>query len=173
MRDGTITDLAEYMPLDPGDTVLVRARTIHALGPGLFVYEVQQTSDITYRVYDWDRPQEAGRALHIEQAVRVSDPAAQCERVPAQDYPDDGVRHLVSSAYFVLALAQSGAAPLGMNTRGRSFHAVTVIEGECRIEGAGEPRTLTLYETAVVPAACGPYSMVPVGRVRALVAWVE
>jgi mannose-6-phosphate isomerase len=173
MRDGTIADLADYMPLDPGDTVLVKARTVHALGPGLFVYEVQQTSDITYRVYDWDRPQAAGRALHIEQSVRVSDPAAHCERVPAQQGAGDGVRRLVSSAYFDLALAESGSAPLEMDTRGESFHAVTVIEGECRIESTGESRTLALYETAVVPASCGRYSIVPVGRVKALAAWVD
>lgn len=50
------------------------AGTVHALGPGLFLYEVQQTSDITYRVYDWDRPQSAGRKLHIEQSLAVTDP---------------------------------------------------------------------------------------------------
>jgi mannose-6-phosphate isomerase len=173
IREGTIKGLAEYMPLERGDTVLTRARTIHALGPGLFVYEVQQTSDITYRVYDWDRPQAAGRALHIEQSVRVSDPAAQCERVHAQDGAGDGVRRLVSSVYFDLALAESSGAPLELDTRGESFHAVTVIEGECRIESAGEARTLGLYETAVIPASCGRYRIVPVGRVKALAAWVD
>jgi mannose-6-phosphate isomerase len=173
MRDGTIADLAEYMPLDPGDTVLVKARTVHALGPGLFVYEVQQTSDITYRIYDWGRPQAAGRALHIEQSIRVSNPTEHCERVPARPHPREGARRLVSSAYFELALAASGGSPLAMDTHGESFHAVTVIEGECRIESAGEPRTLGLYDTAVVPASCGTYSIVPRGQVRALVAWVD
>lgn len=173
IRDGTITGLVEYMPLDRGDTVLVRARTIHALGPGLFVYEVQQTSDITYRIYDWGRPQGAGRTLHIEQAIRVSDPAAHCECVPARDYSGDGVHRLVSSAYFDLALAESRGAALAMDTRGESFHAVTVTEGACRIEGSGEPRTLAPYDTAIIPASCGPYSIVPVGHVSALVAWVD
>jgi mannose-6-phosphate isomerase len=173
MRDGTIAGLAGYMPLERGDTVLVKARTVHALGPGLFVYEVQQTSDITYRIYDWDRPQAAGRALHIEQSVRVSDPAARCERVPAQNNAGGGLRPLVSSAYFDLSLAESSSAALEMDTRGESFHAVTVIEGECRIESAGEARTLALYDTAVVPASCGAYSIVPVGRMKALVAWVD
>ena len=70
-------------------------------------------------------------------------------------------------------MADSGGAPLDMDTRGESFHAVTVIEGECRIESAGEARTLGLYETAVIPASCGRYSIVPVGRVKALAAWVD
>jgi len=173
IRDGAIAGLADYLPLERGDTVLVRARTIHALGPGLFVYEVQQTSDITYRIYDWDRPQGAGRALHIEQAVRVSDPSAHCERVPAQDYSGDGARRLVSCDYFDLGLVESKGAALEMDTHGETFHAVTVIEGECRIEGAGEPHILAPYDTAVVPAACGRYTIVPVGGVRALVSWVE
>jgi mannose-6-phosphate isomerase len=173
IREGTIADLAEYLPLDQGDTVLTRARTIHALGPGLFVYEVQQTSDITYRVYDWGRPQGAGRALHIEQAIRVSDPTARVERVPAPHYSGDGLRRLVKCDYFDLGLAESRGAALEIDTRGESFHAVTVIQGECRIEGSGEARTLVPYDTAVIPASCGPYSIVPVGNVQALVAWVD
>ena len=173
IREGTIEGLVEYMPLQRGDTVLTMARTIHALGPGLFVYEVQQTSDFTYRVYDWGRPQGAGRALHIEQAIRVSDPAAQCEHVPAQGYSGDGVRRLVSSAYFDLVLAESRGEALRMDTRGESFHAVTAIEGECRIEGAGEPRTLAPYDTAIIPASRGQYSIVPMGSASALVAWVD
>ena len=52
----TILDLVEHRNVKPGDTLFMSPGTIHALGPGLLIYEVQQTSDLTYRVYDWDRP---------------------------------------------------------------------------------------------------------------------
>jgi len=67
-----------------GDAILITPGTIHAIGPGLMVYEVQQTSDITYRVYDWDRPTTEGRKLHIKQALDVLDPYAGGEVVSAE-----------------------------------------------------------------------------------------
>ena len=59
-----------------GDTVFMPAWTIHALGPGLLIYEVQQTSDLTYRVFDWNRPATPGRMRHIEKSLAVADPSA-------------------------------------------------------------------------------------------------
>jgi mannose-6-phosphate isomerase len=66
IRKGTVIDHVQYVNVKPGDTVFVPAGTLHALGPGLLVYEVQQTSDWTYRVYDWGRPATEKRPLHIE-----------------------------------------------------------------------------------------------------------
>ncbi|RPJ43039.1 MAG: class I mannose-6-phosphate isomerase, partial [Chloroflexi bacterium] len=65
VRDGTILDYTQRVPIHTGETVFIHPGTMHALGPGLLVYEVQQTSDITYRVFDWNRPASAGRKLHI------------------------------------------------------------------------------------------------------------
>jgi len=56
IRNGTITEHLQYKDIKPGETVFMPAGTLHALGPGLLIYEVQQTSDWTYRVYDWGRP---------------------------------------------------------------------------------------------------------------------
>jgi len=61
IRQGKIMDLVQYHDIQAEDVLFMVPGTIHALGPGAFVYEIQQSSDITYRVYDWDRPRIPGR----------------------------------------------------------------------------------------------------------------
>jgi len=62
--DDEIRSLLRRVEVAPGDTLLVRAGTVHAIGPGLLLYEIQQSSDTTWRIHDWGR----GRALHLTQA---------------------------------------------------------------------------------------------------------
>jgi mannose-6-phosphate isomerase len=95
--DGSIADIVEWRSVVAGDTVFVPAGTIHAIGAGLVVAEIQQRSDTTFRLFDYGR----GRELHIDQAV------AAAELVPA-DIQDPAVRltdirtQLVSCPYFTL-----------------------------------------------------------------------
>ena len=65
---GELEDYLNFVPVEPGDVIYVPAGTIHALGPGLFLLEVQQRSDLTYRIYDYGR----GRELHLEKALAVA-----------------------------------------------------------------------------------------------------
>jgi mannose-6-phosphate isomerase len=74
IRSGNIEAYSQYHTVHAGDTIFMPAGLMHALGPGLLLYEVQQTSDLTYRVFDWNRPASAGRPLHIEQSVAVTNP---------------------------------------------------------------------------------------------------
>lgn len=67
-EDGTIEGLINWIPVRPGDTLFVPARTVHAIGAGLTLCEIQQRSDVTYRVYDYGRPRE----LHLDKAVEIS-----------------------------------------------------------------------------------------------------
>ncbi len=156
MRDGTVSDLSRYLTVAAGDTVFIGAGTVHALGPGLLLYEVQQTSDITYRVFDWNRPQSAGRKLHIAQSEAVADPAIVGE---VQPRPADAaaVATLVSCPYFTLDRLLGTAGPLDADTEGLSFHALTTIAGNARVAGAGWAYDLGRFETVVVPASCGAY----------------
>jgi len=75
---------------------------IHALGPGLLIYEIQQTSDITYRVYDWGRPQTETRKLHIDKALAVSNPDATASILSAPQMNDGEVKTLTQCQYFKL-----------------------------------------------------------------------
>ena len=143
------------------------------MGPGLFLYEIQQTSDLTYRVFDWDRPQTNGRVLHIEKSLAVADPSAigQASRQPQLN--DGDVKTLVRCEYFSLDLIGGESKSISLNTRGESFHALTIREGAARVEGDGWSHALQRLETVIVPASCGAYSIHPQGKYFALKASVE
>jgi len=85
IRDGRVLEVAERLEVKAGETIYIPAGTLHALGPGLLLYEVQQSSDTTYRVYDWDRPASAGRKLHVEESVAVTDPRKGALKSPAPE----------------------------------------------------------------------------------------
>lgn len=155
VQDGTILDCANRMRVHRGDYVLIPAGTIHALGPGLLVYEVQESSDITYRVFDWNRPASAGRKLHIEQSIRVIDPSL---RSQIQSSSDASISELVTCDYFTLEKIVP-TEPVTANTAGESFHALTVIEGRALVGGNGWSVSLEPYESLMIPACSGEYTI--------------
>lgn len=172
IRSGTILDCVQYQAISAGDTILLRAGTIHALGPGVLLYEVQQTSDLTYRVFDWNRPVTPQRPLHIEQSLAVIDPTIVVAPMPAPPLGDGERAILIAGDYFTLALLVAATRPVALDTRGESFHALTVIEGEAELMARDERAHLHRFETAVVPAAVGAYQLRPHGPCRVLQAGV-
>jgi len=168
MRNGTIVEQAQSIPVKAGDTIFMPAGTIHALGPGLLVYEVQQTSDWTYRVYDWGRPETPTRKLHIDKSLAVSRPDASASALPLPTLTDGKPSLLCACPYFKLETLYAEKQPIQLDTQGESFHAITVLEGTARLVTPGGEVTLKHFETAVVPAACGAYRVEPVTAFRAL-----
>jgi len=168
IRAGTILDLGQYHTARAGDTFFIPAGTVHALGPGLFLYEIQQTSDITYRVFDWNRPASQGRKLHVEESVIAANAALSGERRPAPRLGPNDSQRVVESEYFTLEVVTgSGEAQRG-DTRGESCHALTVIEGQVEAACGEERLALGPYETVLIPAAAGEYELRPLGSFRAL-----
>ncbi|MEW6422935.1 MAG: type I phosphomannose isomerase catalytic subunit, partial [Deinococcota bacterium] len=155
---GRVMDHAERHPVRAGDTVLVPAGTLHALGPGLLLYEVQQTSDLTYRVYDWERPASAGRALHLHESAEVVT-ATRAVPLPTPPAHPSEVQELTRCAYFVLEKLTGGAQPLPSDTHGESFHALTITAGEAWLKAGANTLTLNTLETVVIPAAAGAYTL--------------
>jgi mannose-6-phosphate isomerase len=172
-HDGTILEHMLRLPVRAGESILIRPGMIHALGPGLLVYEVQQTSDLTYRVFDWNRPATPERPLHLEKSLAVVDPAAEARLAPDPALGDGGRQVVVDCPYFTLAVLAGETQPLSLDTGGESFAALTVIEGEAQVEGDGWSEHLKRYETLLAPADCGAYRVSPVGNYRALHASVS
>ncbi|HEY9075574.1 MAG TPA: type I phosphomannose isomerase catalytic subunit [Anaerolineaceae bacterium] len=173
VRGGTIQSLVRYIPVQAGDTVLMRAGTVHALGPGMLVYEVQESSDYTYRVYDWGRPQTSNRVLHIEKSLAVINPALTPRTEPAPALGDGETALLTHCEYFDLELISVECCPVEQATGCESFHALTVIEGAAQVEFGGERLALRRFETALVPAACSVYRVLPEVKTRLLKARVS
>jgi mannose-6-phosphate isomerase len=169
-RDGSIEQLARYIPLTKGQTVFMPAGTLHALGPGLLVYEVQESSDITYRVFDWNRVATKGRVLHIEKSLAVMKPSASAEPIPEPAFADGEKTSLCQSEFFNLQVANSQTKSVSMDTEKRTFHALTVVEGTARFLAGQDEITIHQYDSLIVPSSTGKYLLEPVGGFRMLVA---
>ncbi|HEU4746078.1 MAG TPA: type I phosphomannose isomerase catalytic subunit [Anaerolineales bacterium] len=168
IRTGTVIDHVQYVDVEQGDTVFMPAGTLHALGPGLLVYEVQQTSDWTYRVYDWGRPATEKRPLHIDKSIRATRTDFTAPIIPPPA-AGDGTRHmLVRSDYFTLEMLSAKSNAIELDTEGQSFHAMTVIEGRALLQAGDEQVELDRFQTAVVPAQVGRYQLQPLADCRAL-----
>jgi mannose-6-phosphate isomerase len=151
----TILDLVEYHHVQKNDTIFMPAGTIHALGPGLLVYEVQQTSDLTYRVFDWNRPQANRRMLHIDKSIAVTNSQSQGKITRYQD-SGSAITSLAQSPYFHLEML---SGPQERNTNEESFHALTVIDGQARVFTPKSEMMLRKFDTILVSAVCGSYRL--------------
>ena len=168
IRSGNVTGVTRKIGAKQGDTFFISPGTLHALGPGLLLYEVQQTSNLTYRVYDWDRPMKAGRMLHIDKSMAVANPAAVASACELPEFVD-GDDHVVAECpYFTLEALTGENASFAQDTKGDSFHALTVIIGKAIIHTAAENLVLNEYETVLVPAEMGGYEIEMVGMSRVL-----
>jgi mannose-6-phosphate isomerase len=172
LNHGGLMDLLHHQQVSTGDSLLIRAGMVHALGPGMLLYECQQTSDITYRVFDWNRPASAGRPLHIPQSLAVIDPHLSGQIVPPPALGDGKRQVVVSCDYFTLELIRGMSRSVTVQTKGESFHILTLTEGRARVEGEGWSLPLKRFESAVVPAAAQAYRLEPEGSCQALLAYV-
>lgn len=96
--DGSSADLLRKIPAQPGTTILLPAGTVHALGAGVMVYEIQQPSDITYRLDDWGRLDANGspREMHLEAGVAAMRPDLRPDLIAPVELPsNEGRRHLL------------------------------------------------------------------------------
>lgn len=168
LRQNRLGDLLAYVPVQSGDVVFVPAGTVHAILKGIVLAEIQENSDITYRLYDWGRTA-AERPLHIAQSMRV----ANFNRVADHKIPTltirstDFDRHfLVACRYFSFELLDV-RAPIRLATNNR-FQILSIIHGAGRIDKV-EAR---LGQTLLVPAAVGEYSIEPMPTSKILRAYI-
>lgn len=154
--DGSLWPMLHRERVRAGQVVFVPAGTVHALGPGLLLYEVQQRSDLTYRLYDYGRPRE----LHLEKGLAVS----RLEPTPIPSPQPSGNVLLASSAFVLERYAVQGAHRL--QAPEESFLLVTPISGSLAWAGGsldwgetlmvGAGRSLELNGEGVVLAAYVP-----------------
>ena len=140
--DGSIDALLAHVIARPGDVIYVPAGTIHALGPGLLLYEVQQRSDLTYRLYDYGRPRE----LHLDRALEVSKlrPALPPELIEMRS--DDLEVLLAAPAFLLARFAIAGSGEI--RAPHESFLLLTLVEGSASWDG----RDLRWGETLLIAA---------------------
>lgn len=168
-REGTIASHMRTFPAPPGTTAFVPAGTVHAIGAGILLAEIQQNSDLTYRIHDWDRVDAAGRPreLHLEQAARVTHfGSSHGGAAQPLEYGEGGEQVTVLGAcqYFAAErLAVRGTRT--RNTHGRSFHLLLPLENGIHVAAASESVTLRACEAVLIPAGVGAWSLTGVGDV--------
>ncbi|HMD88725.1 MAG TPA: type I phosphomannose isomerase catalytic subunit [Anaerolineaceae bacterium] len=172
IRSGTVVEIMQRLQVHAGESIFIPAGTIHALGPGLLLYEIQQSSDTTYRVFDWNRPNTKERPLHIEKSLAVVDPKATSQLLPLPELPDGSLYNIISCPYFKLETLAAQLNKIVLDRHGESFDTLTVVHGSIHIEGDGWKIPLNRLETTLVPAGCGPYQIIPNGSYRILRATV-
>ena len=161
IAEGRITECLHWFQPSVGDCVFIPAGTVHALGAGLVVAEIQQASDTTFRLYDWDRVGPDGRArpLHVQQALDVIDfdtGPVNPQPVPIPDGP--AIQQLVECDKFVLERRVFDTARrLG---EGDCFHLLAVIGGRFSVADA----TLNPGDVLLLPAAADGIRCQPMDR---------
>lgn len=165
-----LLDLVERRKVYAGDSIFIAPGTIHALGAGLLIYEVQQNSDITYRVYDWDRPLAGGRKLHIEESIAVLNPEEKGEIIKIDQRISSSRKELVTCDYFTLEILQAKENILTIELNGESFSAVTSLNETITLSGDGWSFTLNPLETLFIPADCPHFSIACSRNAKALLA---
>ncbi len=142
----------------PGDAWLIRAGTIHSIGAGLLVYEIEQPSDLTYRISDWGRPSAPGRSLHIAEALRAVVPGAHAIQ-SGSGFRLDG--DALTTPEFRLEILIG--APDGVGRRrapaGRTLEVVTAVGGRITAAGDGWREDVEINQSIVVPAAVEEYEL--------------
>ncbi|HEU4328562.1 MAG TPA: type I phosphomannose isomerase catalytic subunit [Roseiflexaceae bacterium] len=160
VEGGQLLELLRTVPVAPGDTLFVPAGTIHAINAGIMLFEIQQKSDLTYRVYDYDRRDAQGRPrdLHLDRALEVIDygPPRPAHSPPRALAP--GRTLLVECLYFAMERWElSGEQAL--RTDPGSFEIWTAIDGAAALEWPGGTAPLPRGASLVLPAALGDYTL--------------
>ncbi len=161
VSDGTLTEVLRKVPVKPGDVFFIPSGTLHAIGAGLVIAEIQQNSNVTYRVFDYGRLGADGkpRALHVEKALAVTDrrPA------PALDFGE----HLGDCRYFT---TDGHQGDFRGDCDGTSFHALLFTGGQGSLTCGGETREVRKGQCWFLPAGSGEYRVT--GGVQTLDAYL-
>ena len=171
LHDGSIEKTLHLIPAIPGDCIHVPAQTVHAIGPGVVLAEVQQQSNLTFRLHDWGRVGADGqpREIHVEESLACIDfergPVNPVAPVPLDT---DGHRseELVRCDYFIIRRHCSEAAfELQQDSR---FRIVMVLEGHTQIRTNSGTLALAKGQTALLPASLSQTEIIPSSSVTLL-----
>lgn len=154
--------LYRQLPVTAGDVVYIPAGTIHALTQGIIVAEIQENSDLTYRVYDYDRLDDKGgkRPLHLSKALDVLDFAPGRGKYPGLFLAgkESEIRYLAACRHFCVQLLCSDGGKMSAGTDG-TYSLVMVLGGRATIHYKDGSETFAAMETAFLPASMGVYEI--------------
>ncbi len=157
IADGSVADCFHRVPVSAGDTMFLPSGRVHAIGAGLVIFEIQQNSDTTYRVFDWNRTGLDGkpRELHIAQSLASIDfNDFEPKRVETQFVADGNVqkRSLVNDPLFNVETWKLNAGTGGA-LKPKKLQIIAATSGQIEIKGGSASVTLSAGQFALIPAS--------------------
>jgi mannose-6-phosphate isomerase len=159
LKNKTLLSILDNVKVGVGDVFFLETGTVHAIGAGLVIAEIQQTSDITYRLYDFDRVDAAGnqRELHIDLALDAInynkiDTFKKYDKIP--NVPSN----IVDCPYFTTNfIALDGK--ISVEKSGESFTVYMCVDGQFELEFAGSTHKYIVGDTILIPASCKSFEL--------------
>jgi len=175
LDNNTIKDVLNTVEVKKGDVFYIPAGRVHALGPGCLLAEIQQTSDITYRIYDWDRIDASGmkRELHTEEALDAIDFSKTKDCKTQYKYELNNTASLVDITHFITRLVYADKAVLKNINELDSFVVYMLVEGECILKFEDGELGMKMGETVLVPASIGNLLIEPKEKSKLLEVFID
>ncbi|AUP78248.1 type I phosphomannose isomerase catalytic subunit [Flavivirga eckloniae] len=160
LENKTLTEIVNFDKVEVGDTYFIEVGRIHAIGAGVMVAEIQQTSDITYRVYDWDRVDDEGneRELHNDLAIDAFDFNMPDNFRVKYSKEENKSNEMVSCPYFTTSYVKV-TETLKKKNEYDSFLIYMCVEGDAEIVVNGVSESIKKGETLLLPAAITDYEI--------------
>ena len=160
-KGAAVEPLLRRVSVKPGDVCYIPAGCVHAIGAGIVLYEIQQSSDVTYRFYDWDRVDAKGnkRQLHLDKALAVTDLSFAGDAVPAPDAP---CVRVLDKTFFTLDLLRGDDGVSVPDVHDFAFF--TALDDGLTISWEGGACALRKGQTLYLPASCPKCKLTGKGR---------
>lgn len=160
IADNTLLEVTNNVPVHKGDVFFIKSGTLHAIGKGILIAEIQQNSNTTYRVYDYGRVGADGkpRQLHVEKAVEVTELCPPAYDIKPEGKPtaiDGGEKTLLRSCEYFNVNKIRCSDTVRLTADGKSFNSVLVLDGEGTVGGIDAKKG----ESFFIPAGYGEYTI--------------
>ena len=156
IKSNTVEDCLNRIKVKKGDAFLINSGLVHAIGAGLIIAEIQQNSDITYRVYDYGRPRE----IHVEKSLDVIDFSLTPKKL-VEDYKEElGYKFtsLCKNQYFSIDKCVVDTNYTN-STNGDNFVILTIVDGSGKVTGNSYTETIKKGDSILLPASLGNYTI--------------
>lgn len=156
IEEGKSEDFLNKIEVKKGDCFLIDSGLVHAICEGVIIAEIQQNSDVTYRVYDYGRPRE----IHVEKALDVINFDLKCKNLTGKDRDFGGFKSalLCKNEYFGIEKYTIETVAKQMSDEER-FHMLTCVDGSGKIIGAGFTEEIKTGDSILIPATLGHYEI--------------
>ncbi len=155
-----VETLLRQVEVAPGDVCFIPAGCVHAIGEGIVLYEIQQSSDVTYRFYDWDRTDEKGnkRELHLEKAIAVTDVGLQLNPIATKNIKDPIATLLENPVFTMEKLTLEEGASLTLQKDLNRFRILTSLT-KATLTTLASHLSLNPGDSVLIPASCPDFTL--------------